>query len=132
MRHRILKRFLSLSAVLALGACAITGSPPAPAPGVPPDWAEPAPSGASAPTPDWWRSFGSEELSALIAAALASNPDIAIAAERVRQAEAQTRIAGAPLFPELNFGAATSRRETRPDGGDWVRNDGSSAAFSAS
>jgi multidrug efflux system outer membrane protein len=122
----------SLAATLALGACATTGSAPAPAPGVPPDWAEPALSGATAPAPDWWRSFGSEELSALVAAALGSNPDIAIAAERVRQAEAQTRIAGASLFPELSFGAATSRRETRPDGGAWTASDGSSAAFSAS
>ena len=101
-------------------------------PGVPPAWAEPAPSGAACPPPDWWRSFGSEELSALIDAALSANPDMAIAAERVRQAEAQVRIAGATLFPALNFGAATSRRETRPDGGSWSRNDGSSAAFSAS
>jgi NodT family efflux transporter outer membrane factor (OMF) lipoprotein len=122
----------SLAATLVLGACATTGSPPAPAPGVPPGWAEPAPSGAIAPTPDWWRSFGSEELSALVAAALDSNPDIAIATERVRQAEALTRVAGAPLFPEVSFGAATSRRETRPDGGAWTANDASSAAFSAS
>jgi NodT family efflux transporter outer membrane factor (OMF) lipoprotein len=50
----------------------------------------------------------------------------------VRQAEAQVRIAGATLFPELNFGAGTSRRETRPDGGTWSRSDGSSATFSAS
>ncbi len=132
MRRGILQQFVSLAAVMALGACASTGSPPAAAPSVPPDWTEPAPAGASAPASDWWRSFGSEELSALVAAALASNPDIAIAAERVRQAEAQTRIAGAPLFPQLDFGAATSRRETRPHGGDWTRNDGSSAAFSAS
>jgi multidrug efflux system outer membrane protein len=132
MKRRGLEQLMVLSAALALGACAITGSPPAPAPGVPPGWTEPAPSGANAPAADWWRSFGSEELSALVAAAMASNPDIAIAAERVRQAEAQTRIAGAPLFPQLDFGAATSRRETRPDGGDWIRNDGSSAALSAS
>jgi outer membrane protein TolC len=122
----------SLAATLVLGACATTGSPRAPAPGVPPGWAEPAPSGAIAPTPDWWRSFGSEELSALVAAALDSNPDIAIATERVRQAEALTRVAGASLFPEVSFGAATSRRETRPDGGAWTANDASSAAFSAS
>jgi NodT family efflux transporter outer membrane factor (OMF) lipoprotein len=55
-----------------------------------------------------------------------------IAAERVRQAEAQVQIAGASLFPQLNFGYATSRRETRPDGGSWSKNDGSSAALSAS
>jgi NodT family efflux transporter outer membrane factor (OMF) lipoprotein len=132
MTMNSVRRAASLVGALVLGACAITGSAPPPAPGVPPNWQEPAVSGATAPTPDWWRTFGSEELAALVAAALASNPDIAIAAERVRLAEAQVRIAGASLFPELGFGAATSRRETRPDGGEWTASDGSSAAFSAS
>jgi NodT family efflux transporter outer membrane factor (OMF) lipoprotein len=124
-------------AVLALGACSITGkAPQVPkiASDMPAAWAERALSDADAAVtaPDWWRSFSSEELSALIAAALSANPDLVIAAERVRQAEAQVRIAGASLFPELSFGAGTSRRETRPDGGAWSTSDGSSAAFSAS
>ena len=87
---------------------------------------------AAAPAQDWWRSFGSAELSGLIDAALSANPDMAIAAERVRQAEAQVRIAGATLFPALNFGAATARRETRPQGGSWSGDNSSSAALSAS
>ena len=124
-----------LVAVLALGACAITGkAPPLPkiASEMPAAWAERALSDAAVTAPDWWRSFSSEELSALIAAALSANPDLAIAAERVRQAEAQVRIAGASLFPQLSAGAGTSRRETRPDGGTWSASDGSSATFSAS
>jgi len=40
-------------------------------------------------------------------------------------------IAGASLLPEIGFGAATSRRETRPDGGTRTRSDGASAALSA-
>src|SRR6188768_2690819 len=52
--------------------------------------------------------------------------------ERILQAEVQVRIAGASLLPEVGFGAGTSRRETRPNGGSWSRSDGSSAAFSAS
>ena len=134
-----MKYFASMAALLALGACSSAGkAPEAPAiaNNMPAAWAERALPGAVVDTavtaPDWWRSFSSEELSALIAAALSDNPDLVIAVERVRQAEAQARIAGASLFPELNFGAGTSRRETRPDGGDWSRNDGSSAALSAS
>ena len=57
---------------------------------------------------------------------------MAIAAERVRQAEAQVRIAGSTLFPALNFGAASARRETRPQGGSWSGDNSSSAALSAS
>ena len=44
---------------------------------------------------------------------------MAIAAEHVRQAEAQVRIAGSTLFPALNFGADTARLETHPQGGSW-------------
>ena len=106
--------------------------PRATAPAVPPGFTEQPLPGAVAPSADWWQTFGSAELSALVAAALQANPDIAIAAERVRQAEAQVQIAGASLFPQVNFGAATSRRETRPDGGSWSTTDGSSAALSAS
>jgi NodT family efflux transporter outer membrane factor (OMF) lipoprotein len=124
-------------AVLALGACSITGETP-PVPGlasdIPAAWAERTlpDAGAGVTAPDWWRSFSSDELSVLIAAALSANPDLVIAAERVRQAEAQVRIAGASLFPQLDVGAGTSRRETRPDGGAWSASDGSSAIFSAS
>jgi multidrug efflux system outer membrane protein len=126
-----MKRVALLVCVLALASCAITRSPQAPPPALPPGWSEAAAPGAL-PAADWWRSFGSGELAALVEAALGSSPDIAIAAERVRQAEAQTRIAGASLFPELSFGAATSRRETRPDGGTRSRSDGASATLSAS
>ena len=59
-------------------------------------------------------------------------PDLAIAAERVLQAEAQVRIAGATLFPVLDFRVGTTHLETRPDGGDWRRSDVSSGTLSAS
>src|SRR6185295_17803161 len=49
-----------------------------------------------------------------------------------RQAEAQVRIAGASLFPGLDFSASTGRRETRPQGRTWTRADSSSASLSAS
>jgi NodT family efflux transporter outer membrane factor (OMF) lipoprotein len=54
--------------------------------------------------PAWWKAFDSAELHALVEAALAGSPDLAIAKERVRQAEAQVRVAGASLFPSLNLG----------------------------
>lgn len=57
---------------------------------------------AGAPSADWWKGFKSPELDGLIAAALAQNFDIAAAVARVRQADAQLRIAGATLFPTLS------------------------------
>lgn len=126
-------RYLAcLGIAMLLGACAITGNAPAPAPDMPQAYTEQAAPDASVPARNWWAAFGSPELSSLVAAALGANPDLAIAAERVRQAEAQVRIAGATLFPALNFGAASSRRETHVDGGSWQESDASSATLSAS
>jgi multidrug efflux system outer membrane protein len=120
-------------AMLVLGACATSGdSPPQGAPGMPSAWAESGASDAVALTRDWWRGFGSAELSGLIDAALSASPDMAIAAEHVRQAEAQVRIAGATLFPALNLSVGTGRGETRPQGGSWSGENSSSAALSAS
>ncbi len=123
-------------AMAALGACATIGDAPRTvpqgAPGMPSAWTESGASDAVALTQDWWRGFGSPELSGLIDAALSASPDMGIAAERVRQAEAQVRIAGATLFPALNFSAGTGRRETRPQGGSWSGENSSSAALSAS
>ena len=119
-------------AALSLGACAIGGNPPAPAPAMPEAWSESGASEAAAPVRDWWRSFGSTELSGLIDAALEASPDMAIAAEHARQAEAQVRIAGATLFPALNLGIDSSRREIRVDGGSWQSANASSATLSAS
>ena len=128
----MMRRFASVGVAMLLGACAITGGAPAPAPGMPQAYLEPAPADAAVPARDWWRSFGSTELSGLVDAALNASPDMAIAAERVRQAEAQVRIAGSTLFPVLNFSAASGRRETRPQGSSWSGDDSSSAALSAS
>jgi NodT family efflux transporter outer membrane factor (OMF) lipoprotein len=127
-----MRRLACLGVAMLLGACAITGNAPAPAPGMPQAFAEPPAPDAAVPAPDWWGAFGSQELSSLVAAAVAANPDLAIAAERVRQAEAQVRIAGATLFPALNFDAGTSRRETRADGGSRQTGNASSATLSAS
>ena len=72
---------------------------------------------------DWWKTFSSAELQALVDEALEGSPDLAIAMERVRQAEAQLRIAGSSLFPALNFGMDS--RKTR-------NSESSSASLSAS
>src|SRR5579862_500279 len=57
---------------------------------------------AALPTLDWWRSFRSPELTSLMEQAIAANLDIAVAIAQIMQADAQVRIAGAPLLPTLN------------------------------
>ena len=61
------------------------------------------------PSVDWWRGFGSAELDGLIGEAVHANDDLAAAVARVRQADAQVRIAGAPLLPFLDAGVGAAR-----------------------
>lgn len=62
------------------------------------------------PAPEWWSGYGSRELDRVVTTAHANNTDIAIAATRILQAEARTRIVGAALFPRINFDADAALR----------------------
>jgi outer membrane protein, multidrug efflux system len=66
------------------------------------------------PQTDWWRTFGSPELSDLIEKAGADNRDLAVAAARVMEARAQMVIQRAALFPQINAQAQALRS---PSGG---------------
>jgi NodT family efflux transporter outer membrane factor (OMF) lipoprotein len=74
---------------------------------------------AALPQLDWWREFKSKELTALIEEAQTVNLDIAAAAARIKQADAQARIAGAALLPtvDANGDASHSRRSLTTSGG---------------
>jgi NodT family efflux transporter outer membrane factor (OMF) lipoprotein len=54
------------------------------------------------PTLDWWRGFRSAELTGLMEEAQRVNLDIAAAVARFIQADAQARIAGAALLPNVS------------------------------
>lgn len=88
---------------------------------LPAQWSEAQASSASTITATWWQDFASPELDSLIALGLQNNPDLGMAAERIVQAEAQARIAGASLFPVLSGSAGVSHRETR--GGNTATTD---------
>jgi NodT family efflux transporter outer membrane factor (OMF) lipoprotein len=64
---------------------------------------------AAWPSADWWQGFGSLQLNGLIEDAQRANDDIAAAIARVREADAQARIAGAPLLPSVSAGGAATR-----------------------
>ena len=57
----------------------------------------------------WWGSFGSEELARLEAEAQRNNADLRAAAARIAQAAAQTRAAGATLYPVVGASGSASR-----------------------
>jgi NodT family efflux transporter outer membrane factor (OMF) lipoprotein len=121
-------RFSVSVITLMLAGCALNeAAPPSPSADMPVAFAEATGltnANTLALTPDWWRGFASDELSTLIARGLQNNPDLGMAAERIIQAQAQVRIAGASLFPVLALNGGISRRESRgQDGKTQVAGD---------
>src|SRR6202167_1167613 len=107
----------SLRALLA--ACSVGPAYHRPDIAPPAQWHETAGGGASAtlwPAADWWHGFGSPKLDELIAEADRSNDDLAGAIARVQEADAQARIAGAPLLPSLDAGMNASRQRAQVTG----------------
>lgn len=95
-----------LFAALLLAGCSLGPEYRAPGDAVPVAWrATAATAGQAWPAAEWWRGFGSVELDALIADAQGGNFDIQAALARVRQADAQVRLAGAALLPNVGLGA---------------------------
>ena len=93
----------TLAALLVLPACSLGPAYRRPAVDIPPAFtATPATAQAAWPSARWWEGFASPELDALIIEAQAANQDLAAAAARIVQADAQVRISGAPLLPALN------------------------------
>ncbi|GAB3465060.1 pyoverdine export/recycling transporter outer membrane subunit OmpQ [Massilia terrae] len=61
------------------------------------------------PDKNWWQRFGSPALTHLVAEGQSSNLELAGALARVRQAEAEARIAGVSLLPTANFYSGANR-----------------------
>jgi outer membrane protein, multidrug efflux system len=61
------------------------------------------------PTADWWHHFDSPELSNLIALAQTSNRNVATAAARLQEANANVRIQRAALFPTIDVQSNAER-----------------------
>ncbi len=102
-----------LLAVL-LSACA---SVPAEEPTIdlepPAAWTAPLDEAANAvpSASSWWTTFGDANLDAVVAEALEHNYDLQAAAAAVTAAEAQARIAGAELKPQVGAGFDAGRRQ---------------------
>src|SRR6476646_8281083 len=105
----------SICVTLPLGGCLLTGDKPEPGLDIPPAYSagprNPAAAEAAVPPLDWWRSFRSRELTELIEEARTSNLDIAVAVAQIVQADAQARIAGAPLLPIVDLNGNAQRTQ---------------------
>jgi multidrug efflux system outer membrane protein len=107
VRHALLPAISLL--VMPLAGCSLGPAYSKPQTEVPPAYRATLASAATAwPSTTWWRGFRSPELDRLIADARANNLDIQAAIARVRQADAQVRIAGAPLLPSISSDASAS------------------------
>ncbi|HEX4619581.1 MAG TPA: TolC family protein [Steroidobacteraceae bacterium] len=62
--------------------------------------------GTAWPGQDWYRGFGSEELDTLVDFAVSHNTDLAQAGERVAEADARARQAGAAILPSVGAEAS--------------------------
>jgi NodT family efflux transporter outer membrane factor (OMF) lipoprotein len=98
----------------ALTACSVGPTYQRPQIAPPAEWHEtPLQTDAASPSvwpeADWWHGFGSPRLDQLIAEAERNNDDLAGAMARVQEADAQVRIAGAPLLPTVDLGADVTR-----------------------
>lgn len=121
MRWRPSAGVLSGCLCVLLTACSVGAPYRRPDIAPPRQWRETPPQ-SEAPTPSvwpeagWWRGFGSERLDQLIAEAERNNDDLAGAIARVQEADAEVRIAGAPLFPSLDLGADATRERASATG----------------
>lgn len=109
-------RWTSAAAALAVAACSV--GPWYHHPDIPPpaQWSTTASQDAPEwPATDWWRGFNSTDLDTLISQAQGANDDLKAAIARVEEADAQRRVALAPLLPSLSASAnATRARQMVP------------------
>jgi NodT family efflux transporter outer membrane factor (OMF) lipoprotein len=114
-----MRKSLLLLGTLLLAGCDLGAGPVQPKVTMPAafDGARYVPAAATNwPATDWWRAFGSAELDQIEAQAKAQNLDIAAAAARVIQAEAQLRVSGASLWPTLSLNGGLNQRGPVDDG----------------
>jgi len=104
--------------MLPLGGCLLSTDKPNPGLDIPQAYdrgpKNPVLAEAALPPLDWWRGFRSKELTEVIEEARAANLDIAAAVARIVQADAQSRIAGSALLPNVGLnGSATRSRSSQ-------------------
>ncbi|MBI1330564.1 MAG: efflux transporter outer membrane subunit [Alphaproteobacteria bacterium] len=108
---KLLLRTSSIAVLSLFAAGCVTAPPKALTPQqIPTTFTAPAAKDADIwPKAEWWKGFGNDEMTQMIAAARESNLDIAAAAARVLQAEAQSGIADSALFPSVDFTGGVDR-----------------------
>lgn len=85
---------------------------------------------AAAVEENWWKTFASDQLNQLMQIAEEKNLDLQMAAERVKQAELQLKIANASWFPSLDASASTGENINEAADGSSARGESTRASVS--
>jgi len=93
----------------ALSGCSLWDEFTSPEVAQPTNWQSTTDGSGIWPDTGWWRGFGSAELDRLMGEASTGNQDLRAAVARVNQAKANTRIAGAAIYPTLDSDASVTR-----------------------
>ena len=135
---RSARSLVALCIVVSSAGCLLTQDLPDPALDIPQGYKAARLTGPDAPpTLDWWRGFRSPELTQLMEEAQKVNLDIAAAVARFIQADAQARITGAALLPQLSGAGSETYSRTSGSSSSGLTNGGReivnySASLSAS
>ena len=120
----ILKKTLGVSAVsILLSGCATMPalfSPPPLKAEIPENWIAEHNQGEVSGA--WWQEFNDPILNAFINEAILSNHDLAAAAARIETAQAEARVAGADLYPQIQGGTNAARSKQVTALGDTISN----------
>ena len=103
---------LCLPLLLTLAACSVGDDYARPITPAPVAWSQAKATAAGWPSADWWKGFGSAELDSYMDGAATANYDIIAAIARVREADAQARVAGSALYPSLDASLGATRAQT--------------------
>lgn len=101
----------------ALAGCTVGPNYTKPETSVPAAYAGPVASGSTVDPATWWNAFGDPQLTGLVERALKDNPDIRIAASRVRQARLQIIAARSQGLPQVNADADVNHVEFSKNAG---------------
>ncbi|VVM96836.1 efflux transporter outer membrane subunit [Pseudomonas fluorescens] len=122
-------RLSLLTVCLILSACGSTPQPPDSGIVPPAAWQSPQSTGAERDALRWWTRFASPQLNQLIEQAQVGSYDLAAAIARVRQARADTVIAGGSQLPEIQgTGNANRQKLLRGEGYRQLDADSSNRA----
>lgn len=80
---------------------------------MPQKWQNLTPPGSSGELARWWKIFNDRQLDGLVQTCIDQNLELKQAANLIKQAKAQRRIASSSLFPQLDAGSSARRNYTR-------------------